>query len=78
MNSIKISDSEVVVMCNRKMLRVLVTSMLFTTAYCGNLSLAADPVSEDGNLTASEITGCQTFNTVRVMSNTEATVTARR
>lgn len=74
MNSIKISDSEVVVMCNRKMLRVLVTSMLFTTAYCGNLSLAADPVSEDGNLTASEITGCQTFNTVRVMSNTEATV----
>lgn len=49
-------------------------SMLFTTACGGTMSLAANAVSSSGDLIASSITGNQTFNTVTVTSNTDATV----
>jgi hypothetical protein len=61
-------------MVNRKILKVLVMSMLFTTACGGTMSLAANAVSSNGDLIASSITGSQTFNTVTVTSNTDATV----
>lgn len=61
-------------MVNRKILKVLVMSMLFTTACGGTMSLAANAVSSNGDLIASSITGSQIFNTVTVTSNTDATV----
>ena len=61
-------------MVNRKILKVLVMSMLFTTACGGTMSLAANAVPSSGDLIASSITGSQTFNTVTVTSNTDATV----
>ena len=61
-------------MNNQKILRALVMSMLFTTAYGGTMSLAANTVPSDGNLIASSITESQTFNMVTVTSNQEAKV----
>lgn len=58
-------------MSNQKILRALIVSTLFTTAYGGTMSLAANTISSNGDLIASSITGSQNFNTVTVASNCE-------
>lgn len=61
-------------MNNKKVLRAWIMSMLVTTGYGGNWCLAAEPIPSNGDLIASDITGAQTFNTVTVTNNTDATI----